>query len=92
MLGCENLLFQIPVSGTIKSSDFLTEIPIEPSPTRNPENCSLTEIMSKADLRQAVGITSNAMTKLNRGEEVTLEILREICGILKINVRDIVDI
>lgn len=48
--------------------------------------------MNKADLRSATGRAPNIMTKLNRDEEVTLEILGEICGILKINVRDIVDI
>ena len=32
------------------------------------------------------------MTKLNRDEEVTLETLGKICGVLKVNVGDIVDI
>ena len=34
----------------------------------------------------------NTMTKLNRDEEVTLEALGKICGVLKVNVGDIVDI
>ena len=48
--------------------------------------------MSKADLRRAAGIAPNTMTKLNRNEEVTLETLGKICGVLKVNVGDIVDI
>ena len=48
--------------------------------------------MSKADLRRAARITPNIMTKLNRGEEVTLETLGKICGVLRVNVGDIVDI
>lgn len=48
--------------------------------------------MSKADLRRAAGIAPNTMTKLNRDEEVTLETLGKICGALRVNVGDIVDI
>ena len=44
--------------------------------------------MSKADLRRAAGIAPNTMTKLNRDEEVTLETLGKICGVLKVNVGD----
>ena len=29
--------------------------------------------MSKADLRKAIGVAPNTMTKLNRDEEVTME-------------------
>lgn len=48
--------------------------------------------MSKADLRRATGIAPNTMTKMNRDEEVTLEILGKICGVLNVNVGEIVDI
>lgn len=48
--------------------------------------------MSKADLRRAAGLTPNTLTKLNRDEEVTLEMLGKICGALGVNVGDIVDI
>ncbi len=48
--------------------------------------------MSKADLRRAVGIAPNTMTKLNRVEEVTLETLGKICGVLGVNIGDVVDI
>ena len=42
--------------------------------------------MSKADLRRAAGIAPNTMTKLNRDEEVTLETLGKICGVLGVNI------
>lgn len=48
--------------------------------------------MSKADLRKAAGIAPNTMTKMNRDEEVTLETLGKICGVLGVNIGDIVDI
>lgn len=48
--------------------------------------------MSKVDLRRAVGIAPNTMTKLNRVEEVTLETLGKICGVLGVNIGDVVDI
>lgn len=48
--------------------------------------------MSKMDLRRAVGIAPNTMTKLNRDAEVTLEILGKICGVLEVNIGDIVNL
>lgn len=48
--------------------------------------------MSKADLRRATGIAPNTMTKLNRDEEVTLETLSKICGVLEVNIGDIMDL
>ena len=48
--------------------------------------------MSKADLRRAAGIAPNTMTKLNRDEEVTLETLGKICGVLGVNIGDILDL
>ena len=47
--------------------------------------------MSKADLRRAAGIAPNTMTKLNRGEEVTLETLGKICAALSVDIGDIVE-
>lgn len=49
-------------------------------------------IMSKADLRKAIGVAPNTMTKLNRDEEVTMETLGKICQALGVNIGDIVDI
>ena len=48
--------------------------------------------ISKSDLRRATGIAPNTMTKMNRNEEVTLETLRKIWGVLGVNIGDIVDI
>ena len=48
--------------------------------------------MSKADLRKAIGVAPNTMTKLNRDEEVTMETLGKICQVLGVNIGDIVDI
>ena len=48
--------------------------------------------MSKADLRKAIGVAPNTMTKLNRDEEVTMETLGKICQALGVNIGDIVDI
>ena len=48
--------------------------------------------MSKADLRKAIGVAPNTMTKLNRDEEVTMETLGKICQVMGVNIGDIVDI
>ena len=44
--------------------------------------------MSKADLRKAAGIAPNTMTRLRRGEEVTLSVLNRICVALDVNIGD----
>ena len=48
--------------------------------------------MSKADLRRAAGIAPNTMTKLNRDEEVTLETLGKICGVIGVHLGDVLDL
>ena len=47
--------------------------------------------MSKADLRRAVGIAPNTMTKLRRDEEVSLTVLNKICAALEANIGDVMD-
>lgn len=47
--------------------------------------------MSKADLRKAVGIAPNTMTRLRRDEEVTLTVLHKICSTLNVNIGDIME-
>lgn len=47
--------------------------------------------MSKADLRRAVEISSNTMTKLRRDEEVSISVLKRICEYLECNIGDICD-
>ena len=47
--------------------------------------------MSKADLRKAVGIAPNTMTRLRRDEEVTLAVLSKICSTLNVDIGDIME-
>lgn len=47
--------------------------------------------MSKADLRRAVEISPNTMTKLRRDEEVSMTVLKRICEYLECNIGDICD-
>ena len=47
--------------------------------------------MSKADLRKAVGIAPNTMTRLRRDEEVTLTVLNKICAALGADIGDIME-
>lgn len=47
--------------------------------------------ISKAELRKAIGISPNTMTKLNRDEEVTLTVLCKICDALHAGIGDIIE-
>lgn len=47
--------------------------------------------MSKADLRRAVEISSNTMTKLRCDEEVSISVLKRLCEYLECNIGDICD-
>ncbi len=47
--------------------------------------------MSKGDLHRASGLSSGTMTKLRRGEDVSMEALRKICVALNCNIGDIVE-
>ncbi|MBQ4443650.1 MAG: helix-turn-helix transcriptional regulator [Alphaproteobacteria bacterium] len=47
--------------------------------------------MKKEDLRKATGITTTAMAKLGRNENVNTEILAKICKVLDCNIGDIMD-
>ena len=46
--------------------------------------------MSKADLRKAVGLAPNTMTKLRRDEPVAMTVLERICLTLDADFGDIV--
>ena len=48
--------------------------------------------MKKEDLRKATGITTTAMAKLGRNENVNTEILVKICEALNCDLNDIVEI
>jgi len=47
--------------------------------------------MSKADLRRAVGISPNTLTKLRRDEEVAMTIIKKICEYFECNIGDVCD-
>lgn len=47
--------------------------------------------MMKKDLQAAAGISWNSMTKLSKGETVSMDILLKVCTALDCNVGDILD-
>ena len=46
--------------------------------------------MSKADLRKAIGVSPNTITKMNKDQEVTLFVLGKICKELNCDFGDII--
>ena len=48
--------------------------------------------MKKKDLRIATGITTTALAKLGRNENVNTEILVKICKVLQCDISDIMEI
>lgn len=48
--------------------------------------------INKTQLRDRAHITSNAMAKISKNEPVSIEILEKICGVLKCNIEDVVEI
>ena len=48
--------------------------------------------MSKQSLRERCSIAANTMTKLNKGEKVSLDVLIKICEALNCNIGEIVDV
>ena len=47
--------------------------------------------LSKADLRRMANISPNTMTKLRRGEEVSMTVLNKICAVLGVSYGDIME-
>lgn len=47
--------------------------------------------MSKQDFREAVGLASGTMTKLNKGQDVAMPVLLRICEYFKCSIGDICD-
>lgn len=47
--------------------------------------------MLKKDLQQQTGISWATITRMSRGEPVSMEVLMKICGALNCNVGDVVD-
>ena len=48
--------------------------------------------MKKEDLRVAAGLTSTAIAKLGRNEDVSTKVLLKICNILDCDIADIMEI
>lgn len=48
--------------------------------------------MLKKDLQEMTGISSNAIAKMGKGEDVSTKILRKICDALDCRLEDIVDL
>ena len=48
--------------------------------------------MKKEDLRKAAGITTTAMAKLGRNEDVKTSVLLKICNVLQCDISDIMEI
>lgn len=48
--------------------------------------------MSKCDLRKAIDLAPNTMTKLRRDEEVSLTVLIRICEYLSCDIGDIIEL
>ncbi|MGN0293264.1 MAG: helix-turn-helix domain-containing protein [Lachnospiraceae bacterium] len=47
--------------------------------------------MMKKDLQQKVGISWATITKMSKGEAVSMEVLMKVCQVLHCNIGDIVD-
>ena len=48
--------------------------------------------MKKKDLQSAAGISWASVTKLSKGEAVSMEVLMKICKTLECNIGDIMDL
>lgn len=48
--------------------------------------------MSKTELIKTAKISTNAMAKLGKNEDVRVEVLVKICGVLNCSIDDILDI
>lgn len=48
--------------------------------------------MKKEDLRKAAGITTTAMAKLGKNENINTEVLLKICKVLHCDISDIMEI
>ena len=48
--------------------------------------------MKKKDLQSAAGISWASVTKLSKGETVSMEVLMKICKTLECNIGDIMDL
>lgn len=48
--------------------------------------------LMKKDLREMAGISTNAMARMGKGEDVSTQVLRKVCQALDCKIEDIVEI
>lgn len=48
--------------------------------------------MNKTQLRKAAGLSTNVIARLSKNDTVSMDSLLRICGVLRCNVGDIVDV
>lgn len=48
--------------------------------------------MKKKDLREAAGITTNTIAKMEKSGDVSTQVLRKICEVLECKIEDIVEL
>ena len=48
--------------------------------------------MSKADLRKAVGMAPNTLTKMRKAEPVSMEIMIRICEFFRCDIGDVMEL
>ena len=48
--------------------------------------------MSKPELRKQARLSASTMTKMNKGEPISMAILLRICDVLECNIGDIMDV
>lgn len=48
--------------------------------------------MKKKDLQAAAGISWASVTKMSKGESVSMEVLKKVCMVLECNIGDIIDL
>ena len=46
--------------------------------------------MTKTQLREAIGIGTNTLAKMSKGEYVSMEVLDKICTYLDCNIEDVI--
>ncbi len=48
--------------------------------------------MKKMQLKDAAGIGSTTLAKLSKNQPVSMEVMMKICGVLRCNIGDVMDI
>ena len=46
--------------------------------------------LTKTQLREAIGIGTNTLAKMSKGEYVSMEVLDKVCSYLECNIEDVI--